>query len=92
MNISTMAHPKDSRYFFEEISNGEVDGPHLAAIMVPYIIHFVATMIGIGFITAICGCCCFLVKERRRGQGDTEKRPNEIVVTMDCDNDKGYIV
>ena len=88
MNLSAM----DSRDFFEVISNDERDGTHLAAIMVPYIILFVAIMLGVGFIVAISGCCCFLVKERRRGQGDIEKRPNEIVVTMVCDNDKGYIV
>ena len=85
MNLSAM----DSRDFFEVISKGEVDGTHLAAIKVPCIILFVAIMIGIGFIAAICGCCCFLVNERRRGQSDIEKRPNEII--MDCD-DKGYIV
>ena len=73
MNLSAMAYPKDSRDFLEEIIKGEFDGTHLAAIMVPYIIHFVAIMIGIGFITAICGCCCFLVNERRRGQSDIEK-------------------
>ena len=61
MNLSAMAYPKDSRDLFEEISKGEVDATHLAAIMVPHIILFVAVMIGIGFIAAISGCCCFRV-------------------------------
>ena len=94
MNLSAMAYPKDSGDFFEDISNGEGDNrtTHLAAIMAPYIILFVVIMIGIGFMAAICGCCCFMAKERRRGRGqsDIEKKPNEIVVVMDCDNDKGY--
>ena len=91
MNLSAMAYPKDSRDFIEVISNGEGDNGRylaLASMTEPCIILFVAIMLGFGFIAAISGCCCFLVKQRR---GDIEKRPSEIVVIMDCENDKGYI-
>ena len=57
---TVMGYPKDSKDFFNDISNGQGDGTNLAETMVPFVVLLFVNMLGI--IAAISGgCCCFFI-------------------------------
>ena len=82
---TVIGYPQESKDFFEEIGSGENGGRNLAAVMVPYVILFVAVFLAI--LGPICGCCCMLGKRvakwRRQRGSNVEVRPDVIVVPKD---------
>ena len=85
---TVVGYPKDSKDFFDDISNAQSDGTNLAATMVPFVILLFVIMLGI--IAAICGCCFYLVKrinkERRKRKCNIEVR-KDVVVVKDKEED-----
>ena len=82
---TVIGYPQESKDFFDDVGSGENDGRNLAAVMVPYVILFVAVFLAI--LGPICGCCCMLGKRiakwRRQRGSNVEVRPDVIVVVHD---------
>ena len=75
---TVMGYPDESRDFFEEIRNGDNNGGNLAAGAVPYIVLFIAVLLGA--TAALCMACCCVsktIKEWKKKKNTKDVVPND---------------
>ena len=87
-----MGYPDESRDFFEEIRNGDNNGVNLAAVVVPYIVLFIAVLLGA--TAALCMACCCVskkIKEWKKKQNTKDVVPNVVPKDNEDDAERGNV-
>ena len=81
------------RDFFEEIRDGDNNGGvHLAAVVMPYIVLFIAVFLGA--TAALCMACCCVsktIKEWKKKQNTKDVVPNVVPKDDEDDAERGNV-